>query len=322
MPQTRWAVFLRATLASALAVILVAALGGTARAQEPWTITPEGLGPIALGSTIDAVRDALPDPYVLGDEVPIAPDLQGHVVSVDGTVHVLIPSTERGTVETVIVLDQSYQTPEGIGPRSLIGDGEDIYGDVRLQWSEEDQGREQVLFANGPSGLSFRASEAVGPQAGIYGDDQTRTVLYDPSSRLTSIWIIGDEDASGADAPAAASDEEPAEADESQDNGDDEPVDEEEDPGDSEEPAEEPESAEEPGAEDAESGAEEESGTEEPADEPAPEADNAGSGTLPNIDDELPQTGVETTTVTLAGVATVFVGLGIGRIGRRKRPWS
>lgn len=306
-------------LASALAVILVAALGGSARAQEPWTITPDGLGPITLGSTIDQVREALPDAYVLGDEVPIAPDLDGHVVSVDGAVHILIPATENGTVETIIVLDESYQTGEGIGPRSLIGDAEDLYGDVRLEWSEEDQGREQVLFADGPSGLSFRASEAVGPQAGIYGDDQTSTVLYDPSSRLTSVWIVGADDAD-TDATTAADDQADDEQAEDEEPEAEEPSD--SDDAEAEEPEEE-EPAEEPAEEEA---------VEEPADEPAPEADDDGNGTLPPGDNGaadsdlsnngLADTGVESTTVALAASATLFVGLGLGRTGRRKRPWS
>lgn len=309
MHQTRWSVFLRAALTSALAVLLLAMLGSAAPAQEPWVVSGEGVGPITLGSTIEEVRDALPDPYVLGDEVPIAADLDGHVVSVAGAVHVLIPATDSGTVETIIVLDESYQTSQGIGPRSLIGDAEDIYGDVRLEWSEEDQGRERVLFEDNPAGLSFRASEAVGPQAGIYGDDQTSTVLYDPASRLTSIWVVPvDDDATAAPVEEPAAEEpadeeaEPDEEPEPEEAPDEEPVVE-------EEPEEEPELAEEPEE------------TPEPVEEPEPQDDAARSGTLPN-DGALPDTGVESTTVALAAVSTLFVGLGIARIGRRKRPWS
>lgn len=335
MPQTRWTVFLRAALASALAVVLIAVLGGAANAQDSWTVSDEGVGPITLGSTIDEVRDALPDSYVLGDEVPIAPDLDGHVVSLDGAVHLLIPATDDGTIETIIVLDESYQTSEGIGPRSLIGDAEDIYGDVRLEWSEDDQGRERVLFEDNPVGLSFRASEAVGPQAGIYGDDQTSTVLYDPASRLTSIWVVTVDD----DATAAPVEEEP-EADEP---ADEEPTDEEQDPGDDENAAEEEPEADEPEAEEAEEAEEEpvveeepedepqveeepeeEEAEEEPAaaEEPEPQDDDAGNGTLPNVAESLPETGVESTVVALAAATSLFVGLGVGRVGRRKRPWS
>ena len=327
IPQTRWTVFLRAALASALAVVLIAVLGGAANAQDSWTVSDEGVGPVTLGSTIDEVRDALPDEYVLGDEVPIAPDLDGHVVSLDGAVHLLIPATDDGTIKTIIVLDESYQTSEGIGPRSLIGDAEDVYGDVRLEWSEDDQGRERVLFEDNPAGLSFRASEAVGPQAGIYGDDQTSTVLYDPSSRLTSIWVVTVDD----DAAAAPVEEEPA-ADEP---ADEEPTDEEQDPGDDEnaaeeEPEEEPAVEEEPEEEPVieeepeEEPVVEEEPEEEPAaaEEPEPQDDDAGNGTLPSVDEPLPETGVESTTVALAAATTLFVGLGVGRIGRRKRPWS
>lgn len=313
MLQTRWSVFLRAALTSALAVVLIAVLGGAANAQDSWTISDDGVGPITLGSTIDEVRDELPDSYVLGDEVPIAPDLDGHVVSLDGAVHLLIPATDDGTIETIIVLDESYQTSEGIGPRSLIGDAEDIYGDVRLEWSEDDQGRERVLFEDNPAGLSFRASEAVGPQAGIYGDDQTSTVLYDPSSRLTSVWVVTvDDDAAAAPVEEEPTDEEPA---------DEETATEAEEEA---EPEEEVEEEAEPEEEAEEEPAVEEEPEEEPAaEEPEPQDDNAGNGTLPNIDDErLPETGVESTTVALAAASTIFLGLGIGRIGRRKRPWS
>lgn len=295
MHQTRWSVFLRSALAGAVAVVLVAMLGGSARAQEPWTVTPTGIGPVTLGASIDEVREALPEPYVLGDEVPIAPDLQGHVVSVDGAVHLLIPATDTGVIETIIVLDDSYQTIEGIGPRSLIGDAEDVYGDVRLEWSEEDQGRERVLAADGPPGLSFRASEAVGPQAGIYGNDQTSTVLYDPASRLTSIWIVTDErvGATGATEP-----EEPAE----------EPVEEAPEP--EEEPVEEEPVEEEPEPEP------------EPEEEAPPAEEPAEEEPAPTPTDNLPETGVESTTVALAAASTLFIGLGVARIGRRMRPWS
>jgi LPXTG-motif cell wall-anchored protein len=287
MLETNRSVLLRAVLTSALAVLLIAVLGGAATAQDSWTISDEGVGPVTLGSTIDEVRGALPDSYVLGDEVPIAPDLDGYVVSLDGTVHLLIPATDDGTIETIIVLDESYQTTEGIGPRSLIGDAEDIYGDVRLEWSADDQGRERVLFDDNPVGLSFRASEAVGPQAGIYGDDQTSTVLYDPSSRLTSVWVVTVDD----DATPAPVEEEPAE----------------------EEPATEVEEEPEP---------EEEPAIEEEAEPEEPEPEEDDNGTLPNIDERLPETGVESATVALAGASMLFIGFGIGRIGRRKRPWS
>ncbi len=281
MHQTRWSALFRSAAAVALAMALLAVLGGTARAQEPWTITPTGIGPIVLGASVDEVREALPEPYVLGDEVPIAPDLQGHVVSVEGAVHILIPTTASGVVETIIVLDDSYQTGEGIGPRSLVGDAEDVYGDARLEWSEADQGRERVLLADGPPGLSFRASEAVGPQAGIYGNDQTSTVLYDPASRLTSVWIVLD---ARVGTTETAPEEEPAE----------------------EQPAEE-----EP-AEPAE---------EEPAEEPL--AEEAPATTQEEAPVEaLPDTGVESTIVALVAFSTLFLGLGVGRIGSRMRPWS
>ncbi|MEM7093465.1 MAG: hypothetical protein AAF567_10725 [Actinomycetota bacterium] len=305
MPTTRLSVALRAALVAAVSIIILGLLAGPAWAQEDWDVTPEGLGPIRLGMTIEEVRAELPEPYQMGNQVPIAPDLEGFVISVDGTVHALLPAVESGRVEIIVVLDERYTTAEGIGPRSDVAVAEEAYGNATLTWSAEDQGREKVEFDDQPAGLSFRTSEAIGPQAGIYGSEETTTNLYDPASQLTSIWIMGGGESAE---PENTPEEEPA--DEPEEAPADEPA--EEEPAE-EEPAEEEPAEEEPAEEEP---ADEEPSEEEPAEEePATEPEEEPA-------DALADTGLESTTVALAGASVAFFGLAVGRIGRRLRPWS
>lgn len=320
MSRLRSSVLWRTALAAALTVILVGLFAPLARAQADWPITEDGLGPITIGSSIDDVRDQLPDEYVIGDEVPIAPDLTGFVVSVEGAVHALIPANGSDRVNGVIVLNDGYQTAQGIGPGSLVGDAEDLYGDASLSWSEEDQGRERVVFDNNPAGLSFRTSEAVGPQAGIYGNDQNNTVLYEPSSRLTSIWIVEDLDVPAGDEADEAdeADTDDADAAAAQDESGDE---DEAEPTPTPEPTATPEPEPTPTPEPTATPEPEPTATPEPEPTPEPEDDDADTGDSGGTE-ELPETGVNSVVVGIGAVSILFLGFGTMRVSNRSRPWS
>ena len=130
-------VLLRVVLGAALASALVTsalAVFATPRAAlaQPldWVITADALGLIEVGSTVDEVAPALPAGYQLGDTVPLAPDLSGRVVSIDGAVQALLPIADD-VVTTIIVLGDSYRTADGIGPGTLITDAEAVYGALR-----------------------------------------------------------------------------------------------------------------------------------------------------------------------------------------------
>lgn len=296
---------------AAVSLVLLASPTSPADAQdEPWVITSDGLGPVRIGASLDEVRAQLPEGYVLGDQVPIAPDFDGFVISVDGAVHALIPVSDNGVVPSVIVLSDEYRTADGIGPGSLVGDAEDVYGDATLSWSADDEGRERVVYENQPSGLSFRTSEAVGPQAGIYGNGTT-TVLYEPDSRLTSVWILPTDDAPAADEdPTAeeAADEEPAPEEEpaAEESAEDEPAE--------DEPAEDEPAEDEPAAED-EPEQEAPAAEDDLVEDAAPADDGSG-------DEELPETGADSSTIAAGALTLVFLGFAVARTGNKLRPWS
>lgn len=197
-------------LAGTVVMILASVWAPGVGAQEDWTITPSGVGPLQIGSSIDAIRAQLPDDFEMGDAVPIGPDMFGHVVTQDDAVRFLIPEPDPGgaPVQTIVVLSSEFQTATGVGPGTAVGEAEDAYGDVILRWDEQ-AGREVATFRRQPTGLVFRTSEAAEPRAGIYGEGRTTTKLYDPDAVLSSVSISLDIDAAEEPEPEPTATPEP-----------------------------------------------------------------------------------------------------------------
>lgn len=117
-----WTRVRRALLVSTALVFAVLTLStSAAQAQDvDWVITPEGLGPLQLGASIDDVIASLPEGHTIAAVAPVAADFEGRVVSVDGAVYAIVRVDDAGRIDRIVVLDDAYRSAEGVGPGSAI----------------------------------------------------------------------------------------------------------------------------------------------------------------------------------------------------------
>lgn len=95
-----------------LALILTAALAGGASASAPWRLTPEGVGPVRLGMTIDQAIAAV-HPLAVDTAPAEAQGCQEFRVDGPTPFHFL---AEQGRVARVSVTETGLTTARGIGP--------------------------------------------------------------------------------------------------------------------------------------------------------------------------------------------------------------
>ena len=197
----------------------------SAQGDDAIEIETSGAGALRLGATLTQLGEALSTDFDVSEELEISPGQLGRVVTLDGGVWALLTVTD-GVIDEIILVDSAFRTAAGIGPGSSVAEAEAVYGDATLTWFPDEQGQETAFFLSGPEGIEFYTSDSGGPRAGVYGEDQTRTVVVKPNATITTVRLAcgaspcvyteppsGLDDAAPEDEPAEAPDE--TEADES-----------------------------------------------------------------------------------------------------------
>jgi hypothetical protein len=98
------------------------------------------------------------------------------------------PIDDSAKIEFVEVFNEEYQTQEGVTPKMLLKDAEQIYGKVRRISVSEIEFRKTVEFERQPAGITFRIA-GKDAKAGVYGDGRTQTGSFDPGVIIRSIQI-------------------------------------------------------------------------------------------------------------------------------------
>lgn len=169
--------------------------------QNPWLITPEGMGTIQVGMTLGDIKAALGEDYELNDVPNFMVDFGAIEVSQGGEVLMALmyfaaePPTDGDPIYFLWTENPKFRTPEGIGPGSPVADGEAAYGKATLSYSVSDEMREYVRFANQPEDLAFRTPGEPDNFNGIYakgsGGDLWETSEYRPDATIRAILVDG-----------------------------------------------------------------------------------------------------------------------------------
>ena len=184
---------IRPPIAALFAVLLVCLVPSVAAAQTDadFLLSADGAGKAKLGLSPEALAEQLGADYEFSSEVRITVDFTGRVISRDGEVQFRAAMADDSDLLTLfIVSNADYTTAEGVGPSMRISDAEAIYGEATLSWNPDDEGREFVRFANGPTGrIMFRTPGIGGSNVGIYPDGQFETTEYDADGTIAAVWI-------------------------------------------------------------------------------------------------------------------------------------
>lgn len=177
---------------AALGVVCLIFVGaGTASAQNDTVVSGDGVGAAIVGSTADELREQLGDDWIVSALTRVSTDFEGHVVSRNGVVvfRAVKPDDDSDALSLFIVTDPNYRTAEGVGADSQISAAAADYGDATLVIEAGLNDREFVDFADGPTGVRFRAAGSGGERAGDYADGATSTTDFDDNARIAAIWV-------------------------------------------------------------------------------------------------------------------------------------
>jgi hypothetical protein len=163
--------------------------------QEPTrdrhVITASGMGPVALGMTLDDVRRAVPVARLSrtsdGDGAALVEVILGEHdrlvlwADEDDPAQPIDWSKKVSMIET---FSDAYHTREGVHPGSLVRDVEKLFGSVREIVESEIEQRQFISFTRQPRALEFRLD-----YTGLFTDGGRRTTRFEPGARILSIAV-------------------------------------------------------------------------------------------------------------------------------------
>jgi hypothetical protein len=156
-------------------------------------ITHKSIGAVRLGMTIAQARKALHGFTIKfsqdGEGVDLAEVNRGGKLVM--TLYVSGEKiSERSKIETIRVFDEAYKTADGVRVGISLSEVEKEYGTLKEIIMSEIESREFATFANQPQGIDFQFVSKNG-NAGIYAEGERKTIRYEPSAHVESIWITG-----------------------------------------------------------------------------------------------------------------------------------
>ena len=162
--------------------------------NEVWQISATGLGPVQFGMTIQAVRELLGQDSLF-QESNVMVDWDGFALKENGIPLFYIlyphgnPPTDDAPVELLMISDDRYRTPEGIGPGSTLAAAVAVYGEATLSYNVDDEMREYVRFVNAPTHLGFRTTGSPDQWVGRYSAESGNggyyeTQDFDPNGKI------------------------------------------------------------------------------------------------------------------------------------------
>jgi uncharacterized protein YecT (DUF1311 family) len=167
--------------------------------QADTLIGPGRIGPAAIGATLGALRQALPDQATLqpkqrlmvdSDAIPLIRD---HVVQL----YILFPVgtavTDASMIRALLTTNPNFKTQEGVGPGMKLTAAARIYGQPTLFYNTSSESREYVSFSRQPSRrIRFGVNRAGLDLAGKYntpGKEYNQTQRYHAEATIAFVQV-------------------------------------------------------------------------------------------------------------------------------------
>jgi hypothetical protein len=154
-------------------------------------ITSSSIGPVTLGMTLAAVRDALPAASIErasdGDGaalVRVAFGAKDSLLLWAGEDDPGAPIDWSHRIITITTFSESFHTAEGVRPGWRVEDVIKVFGSVREIVVSEIESREFITFANQPEWLTFRLD-----YAGLFPPGLRSTRQFRPGAKILGIAI-------------------------------------------------------------------------------------------------------------------------------------
>jgi hypothetical protein len=165
-------------------------------------IYSRGIGDAKIGMTFGKLKKILGKRFEFKVEKNFMVDWDAIAVIKNGSTqyYILYPAgttlTNQDKITNLLTYNPDYKTLKGIGVGSLLKEVEAIYGEAKLNYNTDNEGREYVRFAKQPSkNINFRlGSYGDGSLSGIYppkSDSYHETKEYKEDAKIQAIEING-----------------------------------------------------------------------------------------------------------------------------------
>lgn len=163
-------------------------------------ISPTGIGAAQLGMTLGELKETLGETAEFTVESPFMVDFDAIAVRKDEGIEYYILYLAGETLEDddviqgVLTDNPNFQTTDGVGPGTTIGDAEAVYGEALLSYNTQNESREYVRFENQPArNVSFATGNASAEPAGIYpsvSGEYNETTEFRDDATIQSVLVI------------------------------------------------------------------------------------------------------------------------------------
>lgn len=172
----------------------------SSNAVDASLISPSGIGTAQLGMTLGELKATLGETAEFTVESPFMVDFDAIAVRQNEEVQYYIlylageTLADEDVIQGVFTDNPTFQTADGVGPGTPIGEAEAAYGEALLSYNTQNESREYVRFANQPArNISFATGDASAEPAGIYpsvtGEYNETTEFYDDAT-IQSVLVI------------------------------------------------------------------------------------------------------------------------------------
>ncbi|HEY9702023.1 MAG TPA: hypothetical protein V6C58_06235 [Allocoleopsis sp.] len=162
-------------------------------------ISKKGIGLAKLGMRFSELKKKLGNKFQWRVEKNLLVDFDGIAITKDGEVQYYIlyaagtTFKDKDRIKTLLTYHPLYKTNEGVGVGTLIADAAEIYGQAKLSYNLDNEGREYVKFAKQPTSMSFRTgSYGDGSLSGIYAEKSgqfNETKKYKEDGKIESVEV-------------------------------------------------------------------------------------------------------------------------------------
>ena len=173
-----------------LSVAISLLVCATAWAQQGFAITSDSAGKIRIGMTLAQLKQALPGFQFShtsdGDGVPLVAIAQGKTTHC----YVYAGDNRQGKIDFIEVVDERYQTADGVHPGMSVRDAEKALGKLQSIQLSEIESREFATFKKPLVGIGVRLYGRDG-QAGTYPEGARETTHYNNGAYIYSLSVTG-----------------------------------------------------------------------------------------------------------------------------------
>lgn len=160
--------------------------------DDVYQITDTGIGQASIGMTFGRLKSILYGKAQFKDvELGIGMKAKAVIIDNDVQYYILYPSfkTLENTdpISLLVTNNTRYKTKEGIRPKQLIRDVENVYGDASLSYNDTLKNEEKIHFNKAPQSLWFSRYNT--PKAGMYASTNTSKFTRDYKEGSVILFI-------------------------------------------------------------------------------------------------------------------------------------